>query len=239
MNIRALVAVSVMALAASPALSASISLDSVQGTWSDVIGGKAVQGSGSSHVSWGINGRSGYKFEGVGSLTGITLDNAFKLGDFQHINKTIQTGSSISGARLTLNFVLTIDDQTRGFQTVYDMDHWETDNWPKGVACPHGAKPCADRVQAHYNAGLSDTFIIDDVIYTLALSPFDGFVTEDGLPTFWTAEGKINTSALNAVITADIPTSVPLPAALPLLAAGLAGLGLYGRRRKVTAKTGD
>ena len=56
---------------------------------------------------------------------------------------------------------------------------------------------------------------------------------------FWLGTGSsfqvIGTVAPDSYISALAISSVPIPAALPLLAAGLAGLGLAGRRKKKAA----
>lgn len=242
----------VMALAAPVAEAATVTVESVQGSWiqatpvnSSAAG--TISGLGTSTVSWGIpftsrDSKSAYGFVAT-TPPAATLSegSSFVLGTFTHYNYVIQSGTSIVNAVLQLTFNLTIDGVVQNFSQAYNFNHWETPNLPS--TCANGGanssgvnvNGCADRVQAVTNQALSPSFIVNGVQYLLEITAFQGFGTDNsGVPTFWTVENRANSAQLS-VTYREIPT-VPLPPAGLALLAGLAGLAaLRARKGSVSA----
>ena len=196
------------------------------------------------------NGDSGYRFNAVDS--GVTFnvvvpgsDGPDLVGDFTHFNNPIPAGTSITSIQLRVQADIAVDMISQGTKEfIFNFGHWETDNDPRPAACADGgtygfgvnANGCADKVTISYNL-LSDTFNVGGTAYTLL---FKGFSTDGGLNVsngFWTKEDDDNVAGLwaSVVTRKDAESEVPLPAAGWLLLSGLAGLGVFGRRRSTVA----
>jgi hypothetical protein len=87
------------------------------------------------------------------------------------------------------------------------------------TACPEGTTPCANRMIF---------YSLDDLGGQTPIFTTPNFTNENANGSFvWHPPGGVNIY--------DGVSNVPLPAALPLFASGLAGLGLLGWRRKKAA----
>jgi len=253
---RSLFAAAALALSAMPALSASVSVTDVDGTWGGPIPPNVVglSGVGTSTMSWGRpwtqgGAQSAYGF--TGSPVGlIETDVAFDLGVFTHFNNPIairRANSSIRAAQLSVSIQIDLGDGAGPTQidTVFDFLHDETRNSPLGPQDPLGGtcangpngvgvnvNGCADRVRLVRNDALSTEFTIDGVLYALDIT---GFLFEGSLLTeFWTQEEATNSAVLRGILrTVGTPPEapVPLPAAGWLLIAGVGALALTRRRR--------
>jgi hypothetical protein len=236
-------AAAIALLAPGAASAASVSIDVITATWSNVAGGSAVNftgnGTASASVNWGTGGpQSGYVFTAAAMPIVSTLPPSpsptFTLGTFTHRNLPITSGTSITGVRLTISAAVSIDSVSQGTKNfVFDFDHWETPN--SANPCANGGtngvgvniSGCADRVQVGFNS-LSESIVIGADTYTLNIV---GFLV-GGVPfsEFWTTENDINTALLRAnwSLRSEV---VPAPMSLALFGMGLAGLGLAMRRR--------
>jgi hypothetical protein len=189
-------------------------------------------------------GKSGYDFDGADGTVGFTVDPPTvptssppaQIGEFTHLNQPIFGGTSITSIKLTVSALVAVDAVSLGTRSfVFDFDHWETNNGAVPCANPaaDNSNGCADRVKVSYSS-TSESFKVGDIDYTLLIT---GFQTSPGgsvLSEFWTKEEANNKAGLYAVVTStkDAQSTVPVPAALPLLLSGLAGLGFVGRRRR-------
>ena len=78
------------------------------------------------------------------------------------------------------------------------------------------------------NLDISDTFIVDGVIYTMQLTGFavDGISTTE----FSTVEGQSNVAQLQAVFSTTV--TVPEPNSIALFSLSLVALGFAGKHKK-------
>jgi hypothetical protein len=164
----------------------------------------------------GLN--SGYKMNALdGTLNidpGQTLE--FIFGVFTHsnwdINGTTANGLALDSTKLSFN--LTLNGLL--FTPIFNIDHTETlNNYANFPAC------CNDLVKS--NSIDLGSFVQDGLKYAVTLAAIDMNNREQTNSAMqW--KGKV---------TLEEVAPIPIPAAAPLFAAGLAGLGYMSRRRKV------
>lgn len=230
----------------SAASAAPVSVSNITGSWSDVDpaanGTITNNGTANPSLRWGTpatnNGQSGYDFNAAAdTVVNVPPNSEFDLGTFTHINNPINSGTSIDSAKLTVSLDIEIDGVDQGSRDfIFDFIHDET---PNGAdPCANGEdndqgvniNGCADLVSVT-TAMLSENFMVNDLLYTITILG----LRADGefLSIFETIERKINTGTLVANVTVS---EVPIPAALPLFLAGIAGLGFAGRGKKKQVK---
>ena len=236
---------------------ATVEVAGVGGSWTALLppsGPTNVTGIGTNSVSWGTpfdpstsTRQSGYSF--VGAAAGqLQTGETFNLGRFTHRNFVINSGTSISGAGLSVGINLMIGGANRLVNTAFNFAHLETNNFGEdNGSCANGrangrgvnSNGCADRVTILNNASSDQSFEIDGLTYILEIT---GFIRK-GKPfsQFWTKENKANSAILQARFTlvdpgpGPGPSPVPLPAAAWLMLTGLGALGLARARRKTVS----
>ena len=220
---------------ASNANAAVITINSTTPTWSNAVGGSGVmlnaQEGAYTTTRWGtpvggIN-KSGLGFDPANPpSSAVVTDTNFLLGTLQHYNNPIAAGTAVASVDLALSTAIAgAVPLAQSFAYRFLID--ETPNaFP--CAYPSGTNPCADKI-TFQNLDTSNSFSVNGIAYTIALS---GFSTDGGLtfsPDFISQEGTTNAAGLYARITA--PTPVPEPASMAIFGAGLLGLGFAKRRR--------
>lgn len=248
----ATVAISAAAFVAQSANAASFYVDNVTSTWTNVVGGTCVSAGTDSTPSrtsptdatvpsgdvpaslrWGEctgDGQSGYDFN-ANFPSGPWDDGLVLLGDFNHINREIGSGTSITAADLVFTFdvddVYPLGGTALSKSLTVSFIHNETSN--SAGHCPTGSvSVCDDIVMATMPVG-ADSFQLGNTIYTFSIL---GFSTDDGatfVNDFLTREGGENPAQLYATVATS---EIPLPAAGWLLLAGVGGLAAAGRRPK-------
>jgi hypothetical protein len=260
-GMKSLVLAAVMAVGTfASAQAATLDLTSVNGVWTGLQpnnGRTDLNGLGTNTVRWGkpfkgqggTGEQSGYSF--IGSASGTFVDNLdFELGTFTHFNRTINKGTSITGASLGLTVGVVIGGVSQAITAAFNFDHLETDNRESGGACENGAASgvgvnvngCADRVRVLNNAGSTNQFVIDGITYILEIT---GFVVDGQKFTeFWTTERAPNSAILLARFRVvggtgsggggggdPTPSPIPLPGAAWLILSALAAMAVVGRKR--------
>ncbi len=237
-------AVSTAAVMAPP----TVTVNSVTAKWGPVTGGSNVNyvpagGGDPAEVRWGTGGvQSGYKSQSNAPTGNHSSDDVFDLGTFTHFNQPIDSGTSITKAVLTLTFNVTFGGggASEIFDSVYNFEHWETDNRPQGGFCANGqvnnygvnGNGCADRVRPTQKLAQSKEFEFEDGTYYMTIT---GFLLEgNDVSEFWTKEETNNHATIRASFT-HTPNVIPLPAAAWLLIGGLGCLGAAARRRSSKA----
>lgn len=225
----------------------TITVNSVTGAWSNIVGGTNVVVSPAipaahTTVTWGTGGTSGYAFDGVAPppTPAFSPGDVFDLGTFTHNNQPINSGTAITAATLTLAINATISGFANpvNLSSVFNISHNETPNGDN--PCANGGangvgvnvNGCADIVTMLTNPGGSTSVNIDGIDYIFA---FSGFLVTGGTPLsqFFTIENSNNTATLQgSFVDKTTVNPVPLPAALPLFAGGLGLLGFLSRRRR-------
>ncbi len=221
----------VLALGMGVAQAATVTFSDIDALWLNVVGGSGgstVNPAGpatSTSVRWPASGdQSGYDF--IVAPQPITVDlppdpSPFVLGEFNHLNFPVTTGSGITSVQLQIRADLSIDEGSGPVdlgQTVllFDFGHLETPNGsnPCADGGAHGVgvnvNGCADRVTFASNPN-SESFLIGNTLYTMNLMGFidssDNLVSE-----FWTIESSNNIATLiGNVERAPTATPTPLP----------------------------
>ncbi len=230
-----------LALLAFPpvAQAGNITFSNVLGTWSNGTPvanvSYANNGTQTPSANWGSGGVSGYDFVGVNAF-GVTVPPpaGFDLGTFTHRNQPINSGSSITGIRLTVSTTVEVDSISQGVKNfVFDFIHNETPN--NDNPCADGGtlgvgvnvNGCADSVKFVYNT-LSDSFTVGNVEYTLNLAGF--VVGSSTVSEFWTKEQADNSAVLKGVAVERSSVVPDGGSTFILLGAALAGLSAWRKR---------
>lgn len=229
----------------SAASAATVTISDITASWinTNPAANATTAGNGTDNpvVSWGTSSpQSGYGFQAAADTSvPVPPDQEFDLGQFTHFNNPIPAGTSITGTTLQVNLNVSVDGgAAQALVFFFDFDHFETPNGDN--PCANGEpnnvgvniNGCADLVTVT-NSVFSDTFDVDGVLYTIAILGFK--VGSDILSTFATVEAANTSAMLVAKVTSDI-AEIPLPAAMPLFLAGLAGFGFAARRKRKQAQ---
>ncbi len=239
---------------ATPTLAATLVINPILATWQSIVAGApgtvtfSGQNTANASVSWGTpasgSGKSGYNFTAAPVPLNVAFvpngaTTAFTLGDFSHINRPIDAGTSITSAQLKITYGVFLDAVSLGnFDTLINFAHDETTNGAN--PCAYGGangqgvniNGCADSVTPSLNLGGSQAFSIGGVDYLLNITGF----TIGGNPAtqFLTIEDAVNTAQLRGNISAK--NLLPEPATWAMMLLGFGAIGA-GMRRKQQAQT--
>ena len=213
---------------ASMASAAVVDVTSISGFWKNAAPGSTVglNGQGTSEIRWGNStgaGQSGYNFEAA-TTPALNVTSPFYVGDFVHLNFPI-TGGAIDSVELDLTVGGTVDGVAFSIGGTYLFDHFETPNSANPCAAG-GTQPCPDLVTVLGGVTFSDSITLEGEEVFLSL---DGFTAGT---QFLTKEGQANRAQLFASFSAQPFSVVPVPASLPLLLAGVMGLGALRLRKR-------
>ena len=207
-----------------------------------------------SQVCWGQAGlnpctkSSGFTYTNSTTPFSENPNDVFALGEFTHYNLPINENASIKSVQLEITGTISAAEDggpwaAIGQRTfIFDIMHNETlngDNPCKSsvpdVTDPVNAAGCADEVTMSIASG-SEYFTVGLTNFTLEILGVSMSLEDAGngifTPTFLSSENAVNSRIIAAQFTATPTTPVPLPAALPLMGAGLAVLGFAARRRR-------
>jgi hypothetical protein len=176
----------------------------------------------------GIEGQSGLGFAGESSLS-ASFGDILNLGNLRHFNNPIY-GFVPTSVSLTLNLdfggSLPVPTQTFLFNLAIDETNNALDPCPYS---PNNALGCSDKISFASSIS-SNSFTVNDKIYTLELLGFSPTANGSPLNQFISEEGGINQAFLFGRV---VETSAAVPEPTTIAGVMLAGAGLrYLRRRQ-------
>ncbi|MEM9709309.1 MAG: choice-of-anchor K domain-containing protein [Pseudomonadota bacterium] len=228
-----------LAMAASNAFAAAVTIESVTGEWVSV-GPNNVFGveysASRDQVDWGRpfrsgGDKSGYKFEGlIPPPINVTPDTTFDLGKFTHLNNSLSPNTpgapTISQAELKVDIGVDIGGSKYSISQTYNFAHEETANRiGTRATCAYGGAEgqgvnvngCADRVTATLNDAVSETIVLDGLEYIFEITGFMAEGAMNLLDFFLTTEEEDNSAILvgkYSINEVDDPTP-PAPPETP------------------------
>lgn len=218
---------------ASNANAAVLTVNTITGEWTDVVGGLDVTNNGpqsnptAAQLRWGgiiptnpLSAQSGYDFlSAAPAAFDANTGEPFAIGTFTHFNNPVSSGSGISSANLSVFAAIGGVGNVGPF--TFFFDHTETPN-----TCDTGPGCSDDRVTIS-NLTTSASFEAGGALYTLSIVGFssDGGNTIGNI--FFSPESQFNSTTLYGAFVRP----VPIPPALFLFLSGLAALFLMAKRR--------
>jgi hypothetical protein len=198
-----------------------ISVQGSSGTWNDVSGGTALQGTGTNQIYWGASEqtkaeKSSLLFTAPSpTIYPVTLGQTFDLGTWTYINDVIPVGAGIKSATLNIATSFDIDGTLIKIPLTFDITHTETPNIPS-KCLPGSSTVCDDSNTFTNNHSQSYTYTINGDKYTIDILGF--FSNGQLAQQILTGENEKSSAVLEAIITeTNVPLGVPEPSTYLIL----------------------